>query len=75
MSTPPLNLTNSAITLYLDDMLGFFGNIMFPTSLLDQLPKKNVKIIQQNKISYQVIKWYVAKMSTPSWKLLKKKRV
>ncbi len=48
--TPSKNLTNSAITLYLDDMLAFFGDIMIPTSLLDQLPKNNVKIIQQNNI-------------------------
>ncbi len=42
---------NSAIMSLLDDMLGLFGDINVPISLLDQLPKKNVKMNQQNKIS------------------------
>lgn len=40
------NLTNSAITFYLEDMLGFFRDIMF----------QHVKIIQENKTFLS--KWY-----------------
>ncbi len=55
-------------------MLGLFWRYNVPASLLDQLTKKNVKIIQQNKISLS--KWsnvVFQKMSTNSWKLQQQK--
>ncbi len=55
MSTPPLILNKFSNTLYLDDTLGFFGDIMFQQACLI-----NYQIIHQNKISYQSDKCCVA---------------
>ncbi len=64
--------TNSANTLYLDDTLGFFGDIMFQQACLINYQRRILKLFIKIRFSYQSDKMLCCKNEYTLLKVTKK---